>query len=101
MKKILLLLAVIMFSIGSYAQQKMPKKDYMILQDGKMWVMKGGTTTALEADQTLSNGTTVSMSGKVTSKDGTITLLEEGDAIDFDGIVTKTNTRPTKKEKMK
>lgn len=102
MKKMLLLLVAITFSLGSYAQEKtMPKKDQLILQEGKMWVMKQGTTVALESDQTLSNGTTVSMSGKVTTKDGATFMLEEGDAIDFDGIITKTNTKPTKKEKMK
>lgn len=102
MKKMLLLLVAITFSLGSFAQEKTtPKKDQLILQEGKMWVMKQGTTAALESDQTLSNGTTVSMSGKVTTKDGATFMLEEGDAIDFDGIITKTNTKPMKKEKMK
>lgn len=100
MKKFLLLLVAITFSLGSYAQEKtMPKKDHLMLQEGKMWVMKQGTTAAMEADQTLSNGTTVSVSGKVTTKEGNSFMLEEGDAIDMDGIISKTNAKPIKKVK--
>lgn len=103
MKKMLLVLLAFAFSFAGYAQEgKMPKKDHLMLQDGKMWVMKQGTTAPLEADQTLGNGATVTIGGKVTTKEGTTFMLEEGDAIDMDGIITKTNTKSTtKKEKMK
>lgn len=101
MKKIILLLVAMIFSFGVYAQdRKMPKKDHIMMTDGKMWVMKDGKTTAMDKEITLSNGTVIELSGKVTTTDGTTQILGNGDAIDMDGIVTKYDATRKDKSKM-
>ncbi|MGC4041780.1 MAG: hypothetical protein QM710_13590 [Flavobacterium sp.] len=63
MKKLIVFLAAIVFSIGMYAQegkiQAMPSKDHIMMLDGKMWAVKDGNTTAMNNDLILSDGTMV------------------------------------------
>lgn len=107
MKKFIVLLIAMTFSIGMHAQEvktqtqpAMPLKDHLMLKEGKMWVMKDGKTTAMTQDMVMSDGTMVSTSGTVTSaKDGTSIILANGDSVDMDGIVTK--YEPKKKDKPK
>lgn len=102
MKKFLLLFAAMTFTFGVYAQDgKMPTKDHLMMKDGKMWVMKAGETTAQTTDMNLSDGSVVTVGGKITLADGNIRMLQEGEAIDWDGIVTKTDARKKDKSKMK
>lgn len=89
MKKLILVFAAVLFSFGMQAQDgKMPVKDHLMMQDGKMWVMTKGKTTAMTQDMKLSDGSTVSVAGKVTMADGNTKILSEGDSIDLDGMVT-------------
>ena len=67
-------------------------KDYVLMKDGKMHLVKGGNITSLENDLTLANGTTISTAGAVKTSDGTTMQLKEGEKIDMDGkMVMKTD----------
>lgn len=103
MKKLILVLAAMLFSFGMQAQDgKMPSKDHLMMQEGKMWVMTAGKTTAMTQDIKLSDGSTVTVAGKVTMQDGNIKMLDNGDAIDMDGVITVMDAnKKDKKAKMK
>ena len=60
-------------------------KDYVILKDGKAHLVKGGTSTELQNDMTLPNGTIISTTGTVKSSEGTTLQLKEGEKLDLDG----------------
>ena len=57
------------------------------LKDGKLMMMKDGTTSAVTQDVTLTNGTTVTTDGKVTWKDGKSQTLTEKDWVDMNGKI--------------
>jgi uncharacterized protein YdeI (BOF family) len=73
MKKLIILATVFAISTCCFAQEKtdskmdapttkmdkMSKKDGVMMKDGKMMVMKGGTTMEMDHDMTMSNGTMV------------------------------------------
>lgn len=105
MKKFIVLLTVVLFSIGIHAQetkpQALPVKEYVMMNEGKMWVVKDGNATAMTKDIVMSDGTMVSISGTVTLKDGTSVILQNGDAVDMDGKVTKPEVKTIDKPKMK
>ena len=67
-------------------------KDYIILKDGKINLVKGSNITPIESDMTLTNGTVISTNGSVKSSEGTTVLLKEGEKIDLDGkMIMKTD----------
>ena len=61
------------------------KKDCVMMEDGKMMVMKGGKTMGMDKDMTLTNGATVMTDGSVKMKDGTSKQLKNGDCMYMDG----------------
>ncbi|MBC7627169.1 DUF6799 domain-containing protein [Ferruginibacter sp.] len=70
-------------------------KDCVMMKDGKVMVMKGGAVTALYGDLTLTNGTIVKSDGSVKASDGTAMKLMEGEKIDMDGKMLKTDKSST------
>lgn len=62
-------------------------KDCVMMKDGKMMVMKGGETTVMDQEMTMTNGTVVSTDGSVKMKDGTSKQLKDGDCVYMDGKV--------------
>ena len=97
MKKILLLFALGIMAAGVYAQapsKNDPKtKDYVVMKEGKMLLVKNGKTTAMDKEMTLSDGTRVMSDGKVMMKDGSTKLLEEGETLTLDGKPGKTKKK--------
>jgi hypothetical protein len=94
MKKVLISLFAITLSLGVFAQDSTtnnmaPKQNHegVILKNGKLLMMKNGQTTQLTTDLTLDNGTVVMTNGSVKTKDGTVTILKEGDYIGMDGTI--------------
>jgi len=97
MKKVLVFLFAITLSLGVFAQDstsatnnmnqkpRMQKHDGVIMKDGKLLMMKDGQTTPLTTDLTLDNGAVVTTDGRVKSKDGTVTTLNEGDYVTIEG----------------
>ena len=101
MKKLLmcLLFAGSLTAVATAQNVKAPKshtlqqsKDYIILKDGKINLVKGSNITPIESDMTLTNGTVISTNGSVKSSEGTTVLLKEGEKIDLDGkMIMKTD----------
>ena len=73
---------------ASQPENKMMKKDCIMMKDGKVWQTKDGNTSELTTDVTLSNGTVVSADGNVKTKDGKTTMLKDGDCVWMDGKMT-------------
>lgn len=96
MKKFLLLFAFLTIAAGVYAQapKNDPKtKDYVIMKEGKMLLVKNGKTTVIDKEMTFSDGTRVMSDGKVMMKDGSTMLLEEGESLTLNGKPVKTKTK--------
>ena len=114
MKKVLVSLFAITFTLGVFAQdstnttnnntnqtQGVQKHEGVIMKDGKLLMMKDGQTTQLTTDLTLDNGTVVTADGTVKNKDGTTTTLKEGDYVAMDGTTGNIKNRWQHKDKMK
>jgi hypothetical protein len=70
-------------------QKEHKMKDCLMMKDKKMMVCKGGNTTEMTEDMTLTNGTMVMKDGSVKTKDGKMMKLNEGDCIMMDGKIKK------------
>lgn len=64
-------------------------KNYLVMKNGQVMVIKAGKETKLQKFLTLSNGVTVMPDGKVTLTDGTTRTLNEGEWIDMNGKMGK------------
>lgn len=67
--------------------------DGVMMQNGKMVIVKGGRTTVLDQELTMSNGTRIMKDGTSIKKDGTKVMMTEGQHMDFAGnmVPMKTN----------
>jgi len=60
--------------------------DGVMMQDGKIMLMKGGKAVApMENSMTMSDGTTVTTDGSVKMKDGSETRMKDGQMMMMDG----------------
>src|SRR5665647_1828043 len=118
MKKLILVFIAIAITAGAYAQagstnRKMspqdlnntqkqnlqnnpvdkPHPDGVMMQNGKMMMVKNGQMTSLDHDMTMSNGTKIKSDGTCIKKDGTKKMMKEGQHMDMSGnmIPMKTN----------
>ena len=101
MKKLLVIATALFCSIGCISAQDSSKMhkgmmhhdkmmmDCVMMKDGKMVQMKGGKTSDLTADMTMTNGTVVMADGSVKMADGKTTTLKNGDCVMMDGKVKK------------
>jgi ribosomal protein L14 len=104
MKKLTLLFLLCFGCLTMQAQEKQKhkekmSKDCVMMEDGKMMSMMGGTTTAMDKDMTMKNGTVVMTDGTVKMKDGKTMMLKDGDCVMMDGTVKHMGTK--NKNKMK
>ena len=104
MKTIIFLIATCIFSINVIAGDGGPVSKEQAdsycakVQDGLVAVMYKGS--AISSDVNLANGTTIRVDGTVSHKDGTKTVLKEGQCVDKDGkIVEDQPKEKTIKEK--
>ncbi|HWJ27559.1 MAG TPA: DUF6799 domain-containing protein [Flavisolibacter sp.] len=112
MKKLFLLTLLGLFTLTMNAQQTNMKtktqkstsmsKDCVMMENGKMMVMKGGQSSDMTQDMTMSNGSVVMADGTVKMKNGKTMKLKNGDCVWMNGNVThaKTKSSSGKKEKM-
>jgi len=108
MKKIFLFLMISCFSVGLHAQDKMKTKmsgmhhmkDCVMMENGKMTVMKGGKTMDMDQDMTMTNGTMVMKDGTVKMKSGKTMMLKDGDCVMMNGSVTHSKMKSKGKGKM-
>jgi hypothetical protein len=109
MKKLTLFISVFLFSIALQAQnnttdislvaqslnqEKMNKKDCVMMKSGKMLVMKDGKTMDMNGDVVLSDGSVVSTNGTVKAKDGSTKMLKNGDSVDMNGNWERMDRKP-------
>lgn len=66
-------------------EKTLQMKDCVMMKDGKLMVMKGGTVSPLDKELTLTNGNVIKLDGTIKSTDGTTMKLKEGEAIGLDG----------------
>jgi len=92
MKKLMIAVFVLMFSVGAMAQSRMSTsqmKDGMMMSKGKMMMIQGGRISAMDQDKTMSDGTEVTMNGTVTTPDEKSTTLNNGDMVDMTGHIQR------------
>ena len=87
MKNLFVLFAALLITVGASAQADKKMKDGVMMKDGKMWIMKAGTTTEMKADMTMKNGTKITPKGEMTPKGGKPTMMKNGDWVDMDGYL--------------
>jgi hypothetical protein len=63
-------------------------RDGVMMQNGKLIVMKEGQASVMAEDMTLSNGAIVMKDGSVKMKDGSTMMLKNGDQLDMMGTMT-------------
>ncbi len=61
------------------------KTDHLMMQNGKMMVMKEGKMMPMEKEMTLKNGTKCMTDGTCITKDGKKTMIKEGEMMDMNG----------------
>jgi uncharacterized protein DUF6799 len=64
------------------------KEDMVVMQGGKMMVVRHGEMKAMDMVVRLSNGARVAMDGTLTMPDGTSRMLMDGEAVTMDGEFT-------------
>ncbi len=101
MKKILILAIAFSLSAGAFAQDKMDKmdkkmdhkmgmkKNCVMMEDGKMMVMKGGKSMMMSKDMKMTNGTMVMTNGSVKMKNGKTMMMKNGDCMYMNGKMDK------------
>ena len=62
-------------------------RDGIMMHGGKLIVMKEGKASTLTEDMTLANGTMIRRDGSIKMKDGTTSMLKNGDHMDMDGNI--------------
>jgi uncharacterized protein YdeI (BOF family) len=88
MKKLIIAIVALVFSMGAMAQSRMSTsqmKDGFVMTKGKMMMIQGGRISAMDQDKTLGDGTKVTTNGTVTMSGGKTTVLNNGDFIDMTG----------------
>jgi hypothetical protein len=73
--------------------------QWYTFKDGSLMMNNKGTMTPVTSDVTLSNGTTISTSGKVTWKNGKSQTLENGEMVDGNGKIHKGRKNKMSSEK--
>lgn len=63
--------------------------QWYTFKDGSLMMKNNGKMMPVASDVTLSNGTTISTTGKVTWKDGKSQMLENGEMVDGNGKIHK------------
>ena len=61
------------------------------MKDGKMMMMKEGTTMPMKSDMKMGNGTTVTTKGECMMADGTKMMMKNGDCMDMKGVMMPGN----------
>jgi hypothetical protein len=94
MKKVLIALMALSFSVGAMAQSKMSDSkmkmsDGPMMKDGKMMMMKGGNSMMMDKDMKMKNGTMVMADGHYKMKHHKMMMMKEGECFDMNGKMHK------------
>ncbi|MDO8367253.1 MAG: hypothetical protein Q7T20_10675 [Saprospiraceae bacterium] len=74
------------------------ERDYVIMHEGKVMMMKGEKSMPMTSDMTMSNGTMVMKNGIMMMKDGTSKRLQEGECVYMDGSMGRMDMKDHKHE---
>jgi hypothetical protein len=99
MKKMLFALAMLFVGSGVFAQDSTMMKKCFVMENGKVMAVKHGKEMTLTQNMMLKNGATIMPDGTVKMKDGTMSMLKEGQYVDVDGKMGM--MKDMKMEKMK
>jgi hypothetical protein len=84
--RVIALVAVLLTALCLSANLNAADSDGVMMQDGKMMMMKEGKPTGpMENAMTMSNGTTVMSNGTVKTKGGSEARMKEGQMMMMDG----------------
>ncbi len=91
MRAIILSTSIALASGLAFAQSQQggPSPDGYMVQSGKVMMTKGGKTSAMDSDTTLSDGTKIMKDGTVIRKDGSKSMMKDGDRMDMSGAMRK------------
>jgi hypothetical protein len=100
MKQLLIIAVGFLLSLSVKAQDKMDSKmdaktahsnhkDCMMMEAGKMMMMKDGEMVMMDHDMELSNGAMLMTDGTVKMKNGKMAKLKEGDCVMMNGKMTR------------
>ncbi len=84
----MLMLALCLITNDTVAQAKKTStmmKDHIMMEDGKMMVMKKGKTMAMDKDMMMKNGTKVMTTGECSMKAGKTMMMKDGDCMEMSG----------------
>lgn len=81
------LLFLSFLSTGFAADDKPMMKDHIMMQGGRVLLIKEGKSILLDKELTLSNGAKVMPDGTVTMKDGKKMMMKEGEMMSMDGEI--------------
>lgn len=56
-------------------------QDHIVMQDGKVMVMRNGEMTPMEEEMTMPDGTKIMIDGTVMMPDGTTRMMAEGETM--------------------
>jgi formylmethanofuran dehydrogenase subunit A len=75
---------------ASAAAEGTNMSDHVTFSSGKMSSTKGGVTSPMDSETTMSNGTVVEPDGTYKLKDSeSVNTLKDGEILNVDGMVTK------------
>lgn len=66
-------------------QDRMNKKDCVMMRNGKMLMMKDGKTIDMPAQVVLNDGSIIYANGTIKLRDGSVKVLKNGDSVYMDG----------------
>jgi len=66
-------------------QMQQSKTDHVMMQNGKMMVMKEGKMMPMEKDMSMKNGTKCMTDGTCVTESGKRTMMKEGEMMDMNG----------------
>ncbi len=88
MKKVLLVIALAFTMLEPFAQKK--GKDYITRKsNGKIYWIRGGQPIRMMIDVPLKNGSVVNYKGNITTRDGNVVYIKQGDKVMMDGTVVQ------------
>ena len=75
-------------------------KDYLVMKNGTMMVVKNGKSMMMEKTMMMPNGSTVMTNGEVMTKAGKKTMMKDGMMMDMNGKIVPTKMTMQKKDSM-
>ncbi|MHA3772405.1 DUF6799 domain-containing protein [Verrucomicrobiota bacterium sgz303538] len=83
--------AVLLVSAAQAKEHEGAAKEHIMMEGGKMMVMKEGKTMPMQKEMTLTDGTKVMPDGTVMMKDGTKKMMKNGESISMEGKMMAPN----------